>query len=89
MVGEVHERPSGPFLAGLLDDTEDVKEDGDDEGDPAEDCAVRAIVEGRIYGEHSCMGEILLAMMNRYNTRDVYNNFCFILFRSFSSRSSM
>ena len=88
MVGEVQKGPGRPLLAGLFHDAEDVEQDGDDEGDPAEDGAVRAVVEGRIYGEHCCVGKSLLAMMNRYNTRDVYSNFCFILLRSFSSRSS-
>ncbi len=62
VVGEIHVCPQTAFLAGLLDDAEDMEEKGDDEGDPGEDGAVRAVVEGRVDGEHGCVGGAVLAM---------------------------
>lgn len=62
VVGEVHVGPEAAFLAGFLDDAEDVHEEGDDQGDPRQDGAVGAIVEGWVDGEHGCVGAGVLAM---------------------------
>ena len=61
MIREIHIGPKSPLLTGLLDNAEDVHQRCDDQRDPAEDAAVGAVVEGRVYGEHRCIGEDLLA----------------------------
>ena len=49
MIDEVHVGPHGSFLAALLNASEDVHEDDDDESEPAEQSRVGSVVEGWIY----------------------------------------
>lgn len=53
MIEEIHEAPKTAFLAIFFDDAEDVHECDDDESNPAEDGAMRAVVEGRVNRKHS------------------------------------
>jgi len=48
MVEEVHETPQTTFLAVFLNYAENVHQHDDDQRDPAQDCAVRPIIEWRI-----------------------------------------
>ena len=55
VVKEIHVAPQAAFLAVFLYDAEDVKQHDYYQRYPAQDCAVRAIVEGRVDGEHGCL----------------------------------
>ena len=48
MIEHIKDRPGGTALAGGGIDAKEMHQDHDDEGDPTEDGAVRAVVEGRV-----------------------------------------
>jgi hypothetical protein len=52
MISKIHIGPERSIFTGFFDNAKDVEEDGNEQGDPAEDSAMRTIVKWWIYRKH-------------------------------------